>query len=68
MGNPGGQVPTFWPKMTLNIGIFQITPVFGPFDYCFVINNEEIPSSFGPECIFDGILQYQKVQIRHVFE
>jgi hypothetical protein len=43
-GQPGDKYPHFDQKMTLNIGIFQITPVFGPFDYCFVINNEEIPA------------------------
>jgi hypothetical protein len=31
-GNPGGQISIFWPKMTTNIGIMQITYQFGPFD------------------------------------
>jgi hypothetical protein len=32
MVTPGGQIPKFWPKMTPNIGIMQITSQFGPFD------------------------------------
>ena len=32
METPGGQNPTFWPKMTTNIGIIQITSLFGPSD------------------------------------
>ena len=31
-GDPGCQIPIFWPKMTPNIGIIQITSLFGPFD------------------------------------
>jgi len=31
-GDPGGQNPTFWPKMTTNIGNIQKTSLFGPFD------------------------------------
>ena len=32
MVTPGGQIPKFWPKITPNIGIIQITSQFGPFD------------------------------------
>jgi len=32
MGTPGGQIPKFWPKMTPNIGIAQITLKPGLFD------------------------------------
>ena len=32
MVTPGGQKPKFWPKMTTNTGIMQITSQFGPFD------------------------------------
>ena len=32
MGTPGGQIPTYWPKMAPNIGIIQITSLYGPFD------------------------------------
>ncbi len=28
----GGQTPKFWPKMTPNMGIMQITSQLGPFD------------------------------------
>ncbi len=32
MVTPGGQIPTFVPKMTPNVGIMQLTYTFGPFD------------------------------------
>ena len=32
MGTQGGQIPKYWPKITPNIGIMQITQYFGPFD------------------------------------
>ena len=32
MESPGGQNPTFWPKITKNIGIIQRASLFGPFD------------------------------------
>ena len=32
MGTPGGQIPTHRPKMAPNIGIIQITSLYGPFD------------------------------------
>ena len=31
-GPPGGQIPTFLPKLTPNTSIMQITSQFGPFD------------------------------------
>ena len=30
MDTPGGQNPTFWPKMTTNIGIIPRTSLLGP--------------------------------------
>ena len=36
MVTPGGQIPKFWPKMTPNIGIIQITSQFGPFDNAYI--------------------------------